>query len=130
MATAGTFIHASHRSSPKQATPMSALPNSATPNYPARRMVVAIGVVLAVAASLVLAEAVLSTFESQPALAVDDDPVDARAGQSHYVAQSGDSVWSIAGRFRGAVSHERYVDALIRLNGGSTIYAGQAVLLP
>lgn len=47
-----------------------------------------------------------------------------------HVAQPGDTMWSIADRYRGEVGHGRYVDALIDLNGGTTIQVGQAVRLP
>ncbi len=46
------------------------------------------------------------------------------------VAHAGDSLWSIAERHRGDVGVRRYVDALIGLNGGTAIQAGQAVRLP
>jgi len=49
---------------------------------------------------------------------------------SYVVAHSGDSLWSIAERHRGDVGVRRYVDALIDLNGGTAIQAGQAVRLP
>ncbi len=46
-------------------------------------------------------------------------------------AHPGDSLWSIAERHRGDVPIQRYVDALVDLNGGSTrIEAGQLVRLP
>ena len=48
----------------------------------------------------------------------------------HVRAAPGDSLWSIAERFHGDVSMRRYVDALIQLNGGTAITAGQLVLLP
>ena len=47
-----------------------------------------------------------------------------------HVAQPGDTMWSIADRYRGEVGHGRYVDALIDLNGGTAIQVGQAVRLP
>jgi Tfp pilus assembly protein FimV len=44
---------------------------------------------------------------------------------------AGDTLWSIAERHRGGVAIQRYVDALVDLNGGSTeIDAGQLVHLP
>jgi len=46
------------------------------------------------------------------------------------VAQPGDTLWSIAGEHRGDVAIARYVDALVQLNGGPAIRAGQAVRLP
>jgi hypothetical protein len=45
-------------------------------------------------------------------------------------AEPGDSLWSIAERFHGDVALPRYVDALIDLNGGTAIAAGQLVRLP
>ena len=46
-------------------------------------------------------------------------------------AHPGDSLWSIAEHHRGDVPIQRYVDALIDLNGGSTsIVAGQLVRVP
>jgi hypothetical protein len=48
----------------------------------------------------------------------------------HVVAQPGDSLWSIAERHHGDVAFRRYLDALIELNGGTAIQAGQAVRLP
>jgi nucleoid-associated protein YgaU len=44
---------------------------------------------------------------------------------------AGDTLWSIAERHHGHVAIQRYVDALVDLNGGSTeIAAGQLVHLP
>ena len=44
---------------------------------------------------------------------------------------AGDTLWSIAERHHGDVAIQRYVDALVDLNGGSTaIDAGQLVRLP
>ena len=48
----------------------------------------------------------------------------------HVRAEPGDSLWSIAERFRGDVGVQRYVEALIDLNGGTAITAGQLVHLP
>ena len=45
-------------------------------------------------------------------------------------AEPGDSLWSIAERFHGEVALTRYVDALVDLNGGTAISAGQVVRLP
>ena len=47
-----------------------------------------------------------------------------------HVAGAGDSLWSIADRYRGSVDRDRYVDALIELNGSTAIVVGQAVQLP
>lgn len=46
-------------------------------------------------------------------------------------AHPGDTLWSIAERHRGDVPIQRFVDALVDLNGGATrIDAGQLVRLP
>jgi hypothetical protein len=47
-----------------------------------------------------------------------------------HVAQPGDTLWSIAERYRGEVGHGRFVDALIDLNGGTAVQVGQAIRLP
>jgi hypothetical protein len=44
--------------------------------------------------------------------------------------RAGDSLWSIAARFRGEISIGRYVEALISANGGTHIEAGQVMRLP
>jgi hypothetical protein len=43
---------------------------------------------------------------------------------------AGDSLWSLAERFRGDVPITAYVEALISRNGGTRIEVGQVVLLP
>ena len=48
----------------------------------------------------------------------------------HVRAEAGDSLWSIAERFHGDAGLQRYVDALVDLNGGTAIAAGQLVRLP
>ena len=45
-------------------------------------------------------------------------------------AEPGDSLWSIGERFHGEAALARYVDALVDLNGGTAISAGQVVRLP
>lgn len=52
------------------------------------------------------------------------------ATPASVVARPGDNLWSIAEAHRGDVGVRRYVDALIDLNGGPSIQAGQRVLLP
>jgi hypothetical protein len=47
-----------------------------------------------------------------------------------YVAQPGDTIWSIAERLDGPGSVHDRVEALTRLNGGTRLMAGQFVLLP
>lgn len=46
------------------------------------------------------------------------------------VARPGDTLWSLAHQHRGNVSHEAFVDALVRLNGGASIEVGQRIVLP
>ena len=45
-------------------------------------------------------------------------------------AQPGDTMWGLARAHHGDVNFDRYLDRLIALNGGVSIQAGQAVLLP
>ena len=47
-----------------------------------------------------------------------------------HVAAPGDTLWSIAQQYRGDVGRDRYVDALIDLNGDTSIQVGQAIRLP
>jgi LysM repeat protein len=47
-----------------------------------------------------------------------------------HVARSGDTLWAIAHEHRGDIAHDRYLDALIGLNGDVGIEIGQAVRLP
>ncbi|HTH06509.1 MAG TPA: LysM peptidoglycan-binding domain-containing protein [Ilumatobacteraceae bacterium] len=49
---------------------------------------------------------------------------------SSYVAQPGDTMWSIAASHRGSSGQSDYVDALVELNGGAALQVGQVVLLP
>jgi Tfp pilus assembly protein FimV len=51
-------------------------------------------------------------------------------GGAGYVAQPGDTLWGIAQRLEGAGSVTSKVEALIALNGGARIEAGQWVALP
>ncbi len=60
-------------------------------------------------------------------------PASAATGQlarSTIVAQPGDTLWSIAGEYRGTVPISTFVDKLVELNDGAAIYAGQRVVLP
>lgn len=47
-----------------------------------------------------------------------------------YIIQPGDSLWSLAQRFRGHVGMSTYVSALVDANGGSTVRPGQLLELP
>jgi LysM domain-containing protein len=47
-----------------------------------------------------------------------------------YVVQPGDTLWSIAQRFRGERSLAGYVDALVHANEGPDIRVGERLVLP
>jgi hypothetical protein len=99
-------------------------------NYAARRAVALLILVVAVAllaiASFVAVGPVLSG-DGRPASASD---AAASAIVRIHVAQPGDTMWSIAERYRGEVGHARFVDALIDVNGGTAVQIGQAIRLP
>jgi hypothetical protein len=104
-----------------------------SPPYGRRRAVAA--ALLAVV--VVLLAFAVSTFVDaaidvggRPAAASGVEPASETPIVRVHVAQSGDTLWSIADRYRGEVGHDRYVDALIDLNGGTAIQVGQAVRLP
>jgi hypothetical protein len=47
-----------------------------------------------------------------------------------YVAQAGDTLWSIGQQFHGHTALADYVDALVEANGGTKIQVSQAIALP
>ena len=110
-------------------------PDAAMPNYTVRRVLVA---VVALAALAAVAVAVVETagglvdLGGRPAAA--SEVSTSAAGdvtvRSIHVAAAGDSLWSIADLYRGPVGRDRYVDALISLNGGTDVLVGQAIRLP
>jgi LysM repeat protein len=100
--------------------------------YGVRRLlaaVVAIVVVALVAVAVSALIGVLGDVGSRPAAASDIAQVTREAPSTH-VAQAGDTLWSIADRYRGDVGRGRFVDALVELNGGVAIQIGQAIRLP
>jgi hypothetical protein len=104
------------------------------PNYVVRRcvaVVLAVGIVLVMA---VLVNGLLASFGGRTASAAEARPAGAPVSeavtQSSHVARPGDTMWSIASQYRGDVAHGSYVDELIRVNGGTVIVVGQAVILP
>ena len=103
----------------------SSRPTAAT--YRRRRAVVGTMLAALVAVGLVTAHDVLAGSGGVPASAAVSLPAQARA---HVVAEAGDTLWSIASAHHGDASITRYVDALVDLNGGATIQAGQEVVLP
>ncbi len=101
------------------------------PNYLARRVgavIVALAVLAALAVMVGTAIGALADLGGRPAAA--SEVSSAGAGSVAHVAVAGDTLWSIADRYRGDVERDRYLAALIRLNGGTEILAGQAVRLP
>lgn len=100
-------------------------------NYLLRRVVAAIvGLCLLAAAAVAVGEVVgaVSDLGGRPAAASEITGVD--SAPAMHVAAPGDTLWSIADRYRGDIGHARYVDALVTLNGGTQVQAGQAVRLP
>ena len=103
-------------------------PAAVRPNYVARRAL-AVGLMLV---TLILAVAVfvlLAGLGGRPASASQAEPAISNIA-SVYVASAGDSLWSIAEANHGDVGLDRYVDALIDLNGGTDVQVGQAIQLP
>lgn len=104
---------------------------AAEANYLLRRVVavvVAISVLAAGAVAVGEIVGAVSDLGGRPAAA--SEVTGADAAPAMHVAGSGDTLWSIADRYRGDVAHARYVDALVTLNGGTDIQVGQAVRLP
>jgi hypothetical protein len=106
----------------------------ARPNYAARRLGAAIVAVGSVVVMAGLLNSLLVGFGGSPAAAAEATTAVAAADDAFvpevHVAGVGDSLWSIADRYRGSVDRDRYVDALVDLNGSTTIVVGQAVHLP
>ena len=103
-----------------------------TANYAVRRAVAGLLAVLLVAIVAVAGAELLGALVDvggRPAVASVGSASDAPGVRTH-VAQPGDTMWSIADRYRGEVGHDRFVDALIDVNGGTVIQIGQAVRLP
>jgi len=110
--------------------PSDLYPSDTHANYALRRAVAAALVVVVLALVAIAASAsvgALLDVDGRPAVAA--DVAAARIVRIH-VAQPGDTLWSIAERYRGDVGQGRFVDALIAVNGGTSIQAGQAVRLP
>ena len=95
--------------------------------YRRRRAVVGAFLAVLVAAGAVLAHDVLAGSSGAPASAAASQPALTRIT---VTARAGDTLWSIGELHHGSVPIARYVDKLVDLNGGASIQAGQAVLLP
>lgn len=105
-------------------------PSDTHANYALRRAVAAALVAIGLALVAVAASASVGTLldiDGRPAVA--SDVADTPTARIH-VAQTGETLWSIADQYRGDVGQGRFVDALIAANGGTSIQAGQAVRLP
>lgn len=100
------------------------------PNYVARRLTAAAVTLLTIATLAVVIGGVLASFGGGPASASEVSSATLDTVARTHVARSGDTMWSIAETYRGEIDHGRYVDALIRSNGGVSIVVGQAVDLP
>jgi LysM repeat protein len=81
---------------------------------------------LLVLGGVVVAERALAGRGGVPASAPAAQPVQS----APYVVQPGDTLWSIAQRFRGERSLAGYVDALVQANSGPDITVGQRLVLP
>ena len=113
--------------------PVGVSPAISAPNYVARRLVAAVVAVASIVGLAAASTSIVAGFGGAPASAAEVPPHladGAERAPAHHVAQPGDTLWSIASEYRGSVEHGRYVDALIRLNGGTAIDVGQAVRLP
>ncbi len=103
-------------------------------DYTARRAMAVVLVAMAVALAGFAGSAMvgaLADVGSRPAAASDIAATSPGAPVVRiHVAQPGDTLWSIADRYRGEVGQRRFVDALIDVNGGTAIQVGQAVRLP
>jgi Tfp pilus assembly protein FimV len=92
-----------------------------------RRLAVVLAVASIVGGAAVVADGVVSGPGGVPASAAGTG---APVGPRVVRAAPGDSLWSIAAEHRGAIPITRFVEALIQLNGGTRIEAGQLVRLP
>jgi LysM repeat protein len=107
-----------------------AMERPSVPNYALRRFVVGGVVGLAFIVAMFGVIAMSAGLSSSPASAASAAQLDVQPSPAVHVAQAGDTMWSIANTYRGDVDRGRFIDALIRLNGGVEIQAGQAVWLP
>jgi hypothetical protein len=98
------------------------------PNYRLRRLAAVLVAITSVALVVIVAFGLLAGSGGRPASASRAEP--ANIASAVHVALAGDSLWSIAQANHGPVDIDRYVDALIDLNGGTFVQVGQAVRLP
>ena len=127
-----TNIRTIYTEHPMTATlyPSDLYPSETHANYALRRSVAAALVVIVLAMVAIAASSSIGALldvDGRPAVAAD---VGAAPIVRIHVAQPGDTLWSIAEQYRGDVGQGRFVDALISINGGIAIQAGQAIRLP
>jgi nucleoid-associated protein YgaU len=117
-----TLVAAGSHVAPRRAPAAGALPAYG------RRRVVAAGLLVGLLAVCgIAAHDVLAGSGGVPASAAGATPAPVRGV---VVARAGDTLWSIAERFHGEITFGRYLEALINLNDGPSIQAGQAITLP
>lgn len=88
--------------------------------YAVRRV---IALLLVVALAFVVAQTVTRSMASST-------HVPSSGVATIHVVQPGESLWSIAQQERPHADMTQLVEALLRLNGGSTIHVGQELVLP
>jgi len=106
-----------------------AMVRPALPNYALRRLVVGGLAALTLIGSMLGLIGLSAGLAGSPASAASAGSAEVAASSVH-VAQPGDTLWSIANTYRGDVARDRFIEVLIRKNGGVEIQAGQAVWLP
>ena len=92
--------------------------------YLRRRLLLALVFIAVIVAVVASAGNVLANRGGAPASAPAVRPA------TVYVVQPGDTLWSIALRFRGDHSQAGFVDDLVDMNGGSALQVGQVITLP
>lgn len=107
-----------------------ARPRPSAATFRRRRAIVGTTFAVLVAVGAVTATDVLAGSGGDPASAAAGQPARLVVEQATVVALPGDTLWSIAERFRGDTPISRYVDTLVDLNGGASIVAGQTILVP
>ena len=121
-------VHAHHpRHSRRTSVATAPVGRVSEATYRRRRSVVGGVLAMIVATGIVVTHDVLAGPGGVPASAAEGQPALVR---TTVTARPGDSLWSIARAHHGEVSISRYVDKMVTLNGGPSIQAGQAVILP
>jgi LysM repeat protein len=111
---------------PRPAQPTSSAQQTTSVIYIRRRLLVSLVIAAVVAVVWLGAGSVVANRGGDPASASAVRPT----ATVTYVVQPGDSMWSIAASHRGGHSQVDYVDMLIEVNGGSSLEAGQQLVLP